>query len=168
MIKQWSIVAKLSFLSILLLFVALPIRSAADSYLGDDGKIKFKVDRLEESDQEKNKKEHKETELDKASIELFNKDIEEEIEKKKKERTKKIWKLCEILFLQNQKRIIVLKIRKIVCLAVNTLSEKSADEVASNETMNEEPISITIILLFGGGILLICIGIYTVLRKSWR
>jgi type VII secretion protein EssA len=59
-------VAKLSFLSILLLFVALPIRSAADSYLGDDGKIKFKVDRLEESDQEKNKKEHKETELDKA------------------------------------------------------------------------------------------------------
>ncbi|MEB9981431.1 type VII secretion protein EssA, partial [Bacillus cereus] len=45
---------------------------------------------------------------------------------------------------------------------------KSADEVASNETMNEEPISITIILLFGGGILLICIGIYTVLRKSWR
>ena len=46
MIKQWSIVAKLSFLSILLLFVALPIRSAADSYLGDDGKIKFKVDRL--------------------------------------------------------------------------------------------------------------------------
>ena len=52
MIKQWSIVAKLSFLSILLLFVALPIRSAADSYL-DDGKIKFKVDRLEESDQEK-------------------------------------------------------------------------------------------------------------------
>ena len=119
MIKQWSIVAKLSFLSILLLFVALPIRSAADSYLGDDGKIKFKVDRLEESDQEKNKKEHKETELDKASIELFNKDIEEEIEKKKK-----IWKLCEILFLQNQKRIIVLKIRKIVYLAVNTLSEK--------------------------------------------
>ena len=86
MIKQWSIVAKLSFLSILLLFVALPIRSAADSYLGDDGKIKFKVDRLEESDQEKNKKEHKETELDKASIELFNKDIEEEIEKKKKEK----------------------------------------------------------------------------------
>ena len=45
---------------------------------------------------------------------------------------------------------------------------KSADEVASNETMNEEPISITIILLFGGGILFICIGIYTVLRKSWR
>lgn len=56
MIKQWSIVAKLSFLSILLLFVALPIRSAADSYLGDDGKIKFKVDRLEESDQEKIKR----------------------------------------------------------------------------------------------------------------
>lgn len=56
MIKQWSIVAKLSFLSILLLFVALPIRSAADSYLGDDGKIKFKVDRVEENDQEKIKR----------------------------------------------------------------------------------------------------------------
>ena len=65
-----------------LLFVALPIRSAADSYLGDDGKIQFKVDRFEDKDQEK-KKEHKETELDKASIELFNKDIEE-IQKKKK------------------------------------------------------------------------------------
>ena len=101
MIKQWSIVAKLSFLSILLLFVALPIRSAADSYLGDDGKIKFKVDRLEESDQEKNKKEHKETELDKASIELFNKDIEEEIEKRK-ERTKRYGSFMRFS-LQNQK-----------------------------------------------------------------
>ena len=101
MIKQWSIVAKLSFLSILLLFVALPIRSAADSYLGDDGKIKFKVDRLEESDQEK-KKEHKETELDKASIELFNQDIEEEIEKRKR-KNKKIWKLCEILFYKTKR-----------------------------------------------------------------
>ncbi len=91
MIKQWSIVVKLSFICFLLLFVALPIRSAADSYLGDDGKIQFKVERFEDKDQEKNKKEHKETELDKASIELFNKDIEEEIQKKEKERTKKRW-----------------------------------------------------------------------------
>ena len=71
----------------------------------------------------KNKKEHKETELDKASIELFNKDIEEEIEKKKKKEQKDMEALRDSL-LQNQKRIIVLKIRKIVCLAVNTLSEK--------------------------------------------
>ena len=50
-------------------------------------------------DQEK-KKEHKETELDKASIELFNKDIEEEIEKK--ERTKDMEALRDSL-LQNKK-----------------------------------------------------------------
>ena len=50
----------------------------------------------------KNKKEHKETELDKASIELFNKDIEEEIEKRKR-KNKKIWKLCEILFYKTKR-----------------------------------------------------------------
>ncbi|MGH0481792.1 type VII secretion protein EssA [Bacillus cereus] len=165
MIKQWSIVAKLSFLSILLLFVALPIRSAADSYLGDDGKIKFKVDRLEESDQEKNKKEHKETELDKASIELFNKDIEEEIEKKKEQ--KDMEALRDSLFTK-QKENNSVKDTKNSLFSSEYIVRKSADEVASNETMNEEPISITIILLFGGGILFICIGIYTVLRKSWR
>lgn len=167
MIKQWSIVAKLSFLSILLLFVALPIRSAADSYLGDDGKIKFKVDRLEESDQEKNKKEHKETELDKASIELFNKDIEEEIEKKKKKEQKDMEALRDSLFTK-QKENNSVKDTKNSLFSSEYIVRKSADEVASNETMNEETISITIILLFGGGILFICIGIYTVLRKSWR
>ncbi|MGE7889122.1 type VII secretion protein EssA [Bacillus cereus] len=166
MIKQWSIVAKLSFLSILLLFVALPIRSAADSYLGDDGKIKFKVDRLEESDQEKNKKEHKETELDKASIELFNQDIEE-IEKKKKKEQKEMEALRDSLFIK-QKENNSVKDTKNSLFSSEYIVRKSADEVASNETMNEEPISITIILLFGGGILFICIGIYMVLRKSWR
>lgn len=45
---------------------------------------------------------------------------------------------------------------------------KSVDEVVSNEIMNEELISIIIILLFGGGILFICIGIYMVFCKSWR
>ncbi|WP_426940499.1 type VII secretion protein EssA [Bacillus mycoides] len=165
MIKQWSIVAKLSFLSILLLFVALPIRSAADSYLGDDGKIKFKVDRVEENDQEKNKKEHKETELDKASIELFNKEIEEEIQKKKEQKDMEV--LRDSLFIK-QKEINSVKDTKNSLFSSEYVVRKSADEVASNETMNEKPISTTIILLFGGGIVLICIGIYTVLRKSWR
>ena len=45
---------------------------------------------------------------------------------------------------------------------------KSADEVASNQTMNEKPIGTTVIILLGGSVLLICIGIYTVLRKNWR
>ena len=49
----------------------------------------------------KNKKEHKETELDKASIELFNKDIEEEIEKRK-ERTKRYGSF-EILFYKTKR-----------------------------------------------------------------
>ena len=167
MIKQWSIVAKLSFLSILLLFVALPIRSAADSYLDDDGKIKFKSGCDLKKATKKNKKEHKETELDKASIELFNKDIEEEIEKKKKKEQKDMEALRDSLFTKPKENNSV-KDTKNSLFSSEYIVRKSADEVASNETMNEEPISITIILLFGGGILLICIGIYTVLRKSWR
>ncbi|HDR3649783.1 type VII secretion protein EssA [Bacillus sp. SM-B1] len=167
MIKQWSIVVKLSFICFLLLFVALPIRSAADSYLGDDGKIQFKVDRFEDKDQEKNKKEHKETELDKASIELFNKDIEEEIQKKKKKEQKEMESLRDSLFIK-QKENNSVKDTKNSLFSSEYIVRKSADEVASNETINAEPISITVILLFGGGIILICIGIYTVLRKSWR
>ena len=167
MIKQWSIVVKLSFICFLLLFVALPIRSAADSYLGDDGKIQFKVDRFEDKDQEKNKKEHKETELDKASIELFNKDIEEDIQKKKKKEQKEMESLRDSLFIK-QKENNSVKDTKNSLFSSEYIVRKSADEVASNETINAEPISITVILLFGGGIILICIGIYTVLRKSWR
>ncbi|MFO6893752.1 type VII secretion protein EssA [Bacillus cereus] len=124
------------------------------------------MDRLEESDQEKNKKEHKETELDKASIELFNKDIEEEIEKKKKKEQKDMEALPIFSFYKTKENNSVKDTKS--SFSSEYIVRKSADEVASNETMNEEPISITIILLFGGGILLICIGIYTVLRKSWR
>ncbi|AZQ47989.1 type VII secretion protein EssA [Bacillus albus] len=166
MIKQWSIVVKLSFICFLLLFVAQPIRSAADSYLGDDGKIQFKVDRFEDKDQEKNKKEHKETELDKASIELFNTDVEEEIQKKK-ENKKKMESLRDSLFIK-QKENNRVKNTKNSLFSSEYVVRKSADEVASNQTMNEKPISTTIIILLGGGVLLICIGIYTVLRKSWR
>ncbi|GAB6610906.1 MULTISPECIES: type VII secretion protein EssA [Bacillus] len=167
MIKQWSIVVKLSFICFLLLFVALPIRSAADSYLGDDGKIQFKVDRFEDKDQEKNKKEHKETELDKASIELFNKDIEEEIQKKKKKEQKEMESLRDSLFIK-QKENNRVKDTKNSLFSIDYVVRKSADEVASNQTMNEKPISTTIIILLGGSVLLICIGIYMVLRKSWR
>ncbi|EJS66544.1 MULTISPECIES: type VII secretion protein EssA [Bacillus] len=167
MIKQWSIVVKLSFICFLLLFVALPIRSAADSYLGDDGKIQFKVDRFEDKDQEKNKREHKETELDKASIELFNKDIEEEIQKKKKKEQKEMESLRDSLFIK-QKENNSVKNTKNSLFSSEYVVRKSADEVASNQTMNEKPISTTIIILLGGSVLLICIGIYTVLRKSWR
>ncbi|WP_404978313.1 type VII secretion protein EssA [Bacillus thuringiensis] len=109
----------------------------------------------------------KETELDKASIELFNQDIEEEIEKKKKKEQKDMEALRDSLFIK-QKENNSVKDTKNSLFSSEYIVRKSADEVASNETMNEEPISITIILLFGGGILLICIGIYTVLRKSWR
>ncbi|KZD62997.1 putative secretion system component EssA [Bacillus cereus] len=158
---------KLSFICFLLLFVALPIRSAADSYLGDDGKIQFKVDRFEDKDQEKNKKEHKETELDKASIELFNKDIEEEIQKKKKKEQKEMESLRDSLFIK-QKENNRVKDTKNSLFSIDYVVRKSADEVASNQTMNEKPISTTIIILLGGSVLLICIGIYMVLRKSWR
>ncbi|EEL23177.1 Hypothetical Membrane Associated Protein [Bacillus cereus Rock1-3] len=125
------------------------------------------MDRIEESDQEKNKEEHKETELDKASIELFSKDIEEEIQKKKKKEQKDMEALRDSLFIK-QKENNSVKDMKNSLFSSEYVVRKSADEVASNETMNEKPIGTTIILLFGGGIVLICIGIYTVLRKSWR
>ncbi|MGR5908072.1 type VII secretion protein EssA [Bacillus paranthracis] len=129
--------------------------------------MQFKVDRFEDKDQEKNKKEHKETELDKASIELFNKDIEEEIQKKKKKEQKRDGIFKRFSFYKTKENNSV-KDTKNSLFSSEYIVRKSADEVASNETMNEEPISITVILLFGGGIMLICIGIYTVLRKSWR
>ena len=86
---------------------------------------------------------------------------------RKRKRKNKRYGSFEILFTKPKENNSV-KDTKNSLFSSEYIVRKSADEVASNETMNEEPISITIILLFGGGILLICIGIYTVLRKSWR
>ena len=86
---------------------------------------------------------------------------------RKEKKNKKIWKFARFSFTKPKENNSV-KDTKNSLFSSEYIVRKSADEVASNETMNEEPISITIILLFGGGILLICIGIYTVLRKSWR
>ena len=87
--------------------------------------------------------------------------------RKRKERTKRYGSFARFSFTKTKENNSV-KDTKNSLFSSEYIVRKSADEVASNETMNEEPISITIILLFGGGILLICIGIYTVLRKSWR
>ena len=87
--------------------------------------------------------------------------------RKEKERTKRYGSFARFSFTKPKENNSV-KDTKNSLFSSEYIVRKSADEVASNETMNEEPISITIILLFGGGILLICIGIYTVLRKSWR
>lgn len=75
--------------------------------------------------------------------------------------------LRDSLFIK-QKEISSVKDTKNSLFSSEYVVRKSADGVASNQTMNEKPISTTIIILFGGGIVLICIGIYTVLRKSWR
>ena len=87
--------------------------------------------------------------------------------RKRKRKNKRYGSFARFSFIK-QKENNSVKDTKNSLFSSEYIVRKSADEVASNETMNEEPISITIILLFGGGILLICIGIYTVLRKSWR
>lgn len=63
--------------------------SAADSYLNDNGKLDFKVDRLHEDNQERNEKGQQETELDKAAIQLFNEEVEKQINEKQKKQKKK-------------------------------------------------------------------------------
>nr|EEK67831.1 Hypothetical Membrane Associated Protein [Bacillus wiedmannii] len=98
---------------------------------------------------------------------MFNEEVEEEIQKKKKKEQKEMESLKDSLFIK-QKENNRVKDTKNSLFSSEYVVRKSADEVASNQTMNEKPISTTIIILLGGSVLLICIGIYTVLRKSWR
>ncbi|MDM5188341.1 type VII secretion protein EssA [Bacillus sp. DX4.1] len=166
MIKQWRILAKLSFVFFLFLFVALPIRCAADSYLDDDGKIEFKVDRVEQTDQEINKKGQQETELDKAAIELFNPTVEKEIDEKQKKEKKEMKELNDSLFLDTKKVNDVKEAKKSL-FDKNYIVKESSGEIDSNQSTSGESISKTMTGLFIGGIVFICIGIYIILRKTW-
>ncbi|CAG9614493.1 hypothetical protein BACCIP111899_03726 [Bacillus rhizoplanae] len=165
MIKSRKVLVNLSLFLFLGSFAALPMRCAAESYLNDNGKMEFKVDRIEQTDQEKVNKGEQETELDKAGIELFNPKVEKEIEEKQKKEKKQMQELRESLFL-NTKTNDDIKDTKESLFQKNYVAQMSSSETNNNQTTKETPISTTMTVLFIGGILFICSGIYIIIRKT--
>lgn len=149
------------------LFVALPIRGAADSYLDDNGKMEMKVDRVEKTDEEKQNIEKEKTELDRQSIDLFKPATENEIKEKKKKEQEELDTLYNSLFLDESKASDV----------TNTLeslfhegyeAEQGPNEANYDDSTTGETNGKMLAGLLIAGVVLICIGIYTILRKSWR
>ncbi|MGG0184802.1 type VII secretion protein EssA [Bacillus sp. AFS018417] len=165
MIKSRKVLVNLSLFLFLGSFAALPMRCAAESYLNDNGKMEFKVDRIEQTDQEKMNKGEQETELDKTQIELFNPEVEKEIAEKQKKEKKQMQELRESLFL-NTKTNDDIKDTKESLFQKNYAVQMNSSETNNNQSTTGTPISTTMTVLLIGGILLICSGIYAIIRKT--
>ncbi|MGG2094835.1 type VII secretion protein EssA [Bacillus sp. S13(2024)] len=166
MIKSWKVLVNLSLFLFLCSFAALPMRSAAESYLNDNGKMEFKLDRVEQTDEEKMNKGKQETELDKAGVELFNSKVEKEIAEKQKKEKKEMQELRASLFL-NTKTNDDVKDTKESLFQKNYVVKMSSIETESEAATNGTPVSTTITVLLIMGIILICSGIYIIIRKTW-
>lgn len=164
MMKQCIKLVKLSFVFFLFLFAALPMRGAADSYLNDNGKLEFKVDRVHQDNQEGNEKGQQETELDKAAIQLFNPEVEKQIHEKQKKETKEMKELNDSLFL-NTKKIDDIKDTQKSLFSKDYNVKGSSGEIDSSQAKTEEPISPTLIGLIIIGIIFIFIGFGIIIRK---
>lgn len=165
--KQWKLVVKLSFVLFVCLFVALPIRGAAESYLNDSGQLEFKVDRIEKTDEEKRNPEQKETELDKRSIDLFSEETTSLMEDRKRQETQEKEELYSSLFLDEQ-IVNPLKSTLQTLFHSDYAVKLEGKEMNQGDKMNGESISNVVTGLLIAVIALICIGIYIILRKSWR
>lgn len=163
--KRWELVVNVSFVMFLCLFVVLPIRGTADSYLEDSGKMEIKVDRVGQTDEEKKNVEKQKTELDKRSIDLFIPKTENEIQKKKAEEKEELDTLHASLFLNEQ------KMNDMEHTLESLFHSNYATDKVSNETNHSDAGGAASTMLTGlliAIVVLICIGIYTILRKSWR
>lgn len=127
--------------------------------------MEFKVDRIEQTDQEKMNKGEQETELDKTQIELFNPEVEKEIAEKQKKEKKQMQELRESLFL-NTKTNDDIKDTKESLFQKNYAVQMNSSETNNNQSTTGTPISTTMTVLLIGGILLICSGIYAIIRKT--
>lgn len=165
MIKSRKVLVNLSLFLFLGSFAALPMRSAAESYLNDNGKMEFKVDRIQQTDEEKMNEGEQETELDKTEIELFNPEVEKEIAKKQKKEKKEMQELRESLFLDTKTNDDI-KDTKESLFQKDYTTQMSSSETNNDQTTKGTPVSTTMMVLFIGGILLICSGIYVIIRKT--
>ncbi|AIK38268.1 type VII secretion protein EssA [Bacillus pseudomycoides] len=166
MMKQCIQLARLSFVFFLFLFAAPLMGSAADSYLNDNGKLDFKVDRLHEDNQERNEKGQQETELDKAAIQLFNEEVEKQINEKQKKQKKEMKELNDSLFL-NTKKIDKMKDTQKSLFSKDYNVRASSSETDHSQAKTEEPISPTLIGLIIIGVIFIFIGFGIIIRKIW-
>ncbi|WP_410982333.1 type VII secretion protein EssA [Bacillus cereus] len=166
MMKQCIKLVKLSFVFFLFLFAALPMRGAADSYLNDNGKLEFKVDRVHQDNQEGNEKGQQETELDKAAIQLFNEEVEKQIKEKQKKEKQEMKELNDSLFL-NTKKIDDMKDTQKSLFSKDYTVKANSAEMDSSQSKAQEPISTTLIGLIISGVIFIFVGIGIIIRKIW-
>ncbi|MFD0770366.1 type VII secretion protein EssA [Bacillus sp. CGMCC 1.60114] len=165
MIKSRKVLVNLSLFLFLGSFAAFPMRSAAESYLNDNGKMEFKVERIEQTDAEKANTGEQKTELDKAEIELFNPEVEKEIAKKQKKEKKQMQELRESLFLNTTTNDDI-KDTKESLFQKNYVVQMNASDTNNDQSTKGTPINTTITVLLIGGVLFICSGIYAIIRKT--
>ncbi|MDH2891499.1 Uncharacterized protein BC88300_01815 [Bacillus cytotoxicus] len=145
---------------------ALPIRSAADSYLNDNGKLEFKVDRVQQTNQERNEKGQQETELDKSGIELFNSEVEKQMKDKQMNEQKEMKELANSLFL-NPKKIDNVKETEKQLFSKEYYVTSNGNEMDQSQTNTDSAISPVLIGLIMASIIFICVVTGIIIRKIW-
>ncbi|MFY0201690.1 type VII secretion protein EssA [Bacillus cytotoxicus] len=157
---------KFSLVLFLFLSAALPIRSAADSYLNDNGKLEFKVDRVQQTNQERNEKGQQETELDKSGIELFNSEVEKQMKDKQMNEQKEMKELANSLFL-NPKKIDNVKETEKQLFSKEYYVTSNGNEMDQSQTNTDSAISPVLIGLIMASIIFICVVTGIIIRKIW-
>ncbi|MGE6260582.1 type VII secretion protein EssA [Heyndrickxia sporothermodurans] len=144
------------------------LQTNAEEGLDDTGKIQFKIDRIGQEDTEREKLEsqnYKETELEKIAPGLFKEQTRAVIETKQKEMNDELKQLEKNLFKTPIKVNTTNDLKRV--LFSDKISIPNEEHVSLNKHIDEESggISIEILITLIGFAMVMCLGIYILMRK---
>lgn len=141
----------------------------AEQTLQNQGKLRFKQERIGESDVLTGQEApaNIETELEKVAPDLFEESTKETIEKKQNQKSEQQTELERNLFLQPHEENVVLK-KTEAYLFANDYEAPTFASQGQNEQNQADPTSTPILASLIGVALAICGGIYAFMRKMFE
>ncbi|MGC4376900.1 type VII secretion protein EssA [Fictibacillus sp. Mic-4] len=148
------------------IFLLCPLQTVLADELEHDGTIHWKSDRISQNESEKKKAEsqsNKETELEKIAPDLFSEQTRAAIESKQRKNKQQMESIKHSLFVTPVKKDMVIKNSR-KALFTDNYQAPFVAEPQSDEDGRSRGMSKTVTTILGGVALLICTGIYKMIR----
>lgn len=161
----------LFFFGLALPFVHLVYAEGENGYLPHNGKMDLKTDRLQQTEEKKNKLQEKkqvETEFDKQGVPLFTSELQKKVESQKQAEEAVLKEIKHNLFSAGNKTTATLTAAKNELFNEDYSSEAMVAKETIDQNKKEDGTKETMIGIIAGSIVALCAGMYVAVRNVWE
>lgn len=165
--KKWLLINILFLAALCFSYVEIVKAETLYSYLENSGEMDLKVERLQKTDEEKEKeiKKQTETELEKRGIPLFTNQMDEIVEEKEALENSKLNEITENLFTSDSvSGTTIQNIRKDIFNEDYEVTEKEENRDSSSEENSKESTIGGVVI---GALVALAGGLYAAARNVW-